>query len=147
MRSRRGFAALATIFALALLAAACGGDEDGGGNEANATLSDFKIVLDKSSGSPGDETFHITNEGPSAHEFVVFNTDLAEDQLPTTEENGVPIVDEEGSTDLELVDEAEDIEPDTSTDLTVNLQAGSYVIICNVPGHYSQGMHTSFSVS
>jgi uncharacterized cupredoxin-like copper-binding protein len=29
----------------------------------------------------------------------------------------------------------------------VNLDAGSYVFICNLPGHYAQGMHASFSVS
>jgi len=29
----------------------------------------------------------------------------------------------------------------------VTLDAGSYVLICNLPGHYRQGMHSSFTVS
>jgi uncharacterized cupredoxin-like copper-binding protein len=29
----------------------------------------------------------------------------------------------------------------------VNLDAGSYVFICNLPGHYQQGMHASFTAS
>ena len=29
----------------------------------------------------------------------------------------------------------------------MTLDAGSYVFICNLPGHYAQGMHTSFTAS
>jgi uncharacterized cupredoxin-like copper-binding protein len=130
------------LSALAFVATAC---SSGGG--VDATLKDFEISLGSSSGDAGDVTFNITNDGPSAHEFVVFKTDLAPDALPTVDdENGIPIVDEEGE-GIELVDEAEDIAPDSSTDLTVSLDAGSYVIICNIPGHYEQGMHTSFTTS
>ena len=31
--------------------------------------------------------------------------------------------------------------------LDVSLKAGSYVIICNLPGHYASGMHTAFTVT
>ena len=55
------------------------------------------------------------------------------------------VVDEEGE-GLELVDEIEDIEGGSSQSLTVNLDAGSYVLICNLPGHYAQGMHAGFTV-
>jgi uncharacterized cupredoxin-like copper-binding protein len=130
---------------LLLAAVACGGG--GGGNSVKATLADFTITLDSSSADAGDVTFTITNDGPSAHEFVVFKTDLAADQLPTTEdENGVPIVDEEGE-GVTLVDEMEDIDPNTTADLKVNLAAGSYVVICNLPDHYQQGMHAAVTAS
>src|SRR4030095_110186 len=79
---------------LLLGATACGG----GGNDVGATLSNFKIALDKTSGKTGDVTFNIKNDGPSTHEFVVFRTDLAPDALPTTTaDNGATIVDEEGA--------------------------------------------------
>ena len=29
---------------------------------------------------------------------------------------------------------------------SLNLTAGDYVLICNLPGHYQQGMRTSFTV-
>ena len=29
----------------------------------------------------------------------------------------------------------------------MTLDAGNYVFICNLPGHYAQGMHTSFTAS
>jgi uncharacterized cupredoxin-like copper-binding protein len=119
---------------------ACG-DDSGGEGAVGATLSDFEIDLDESSAPAGEVTFEIQNDGPSEHEFVVFQTDLAEDALPTDDEGTV----EEGG-DLEPVDEVEEIADGDSADLTVDLEAGSYVIICNVPTHYGEGMHTSFTV-
>jgi uncharacterized cupredoxin-like copper-binding protein len=144
--TRIGRARTAAYFlaALAIAATSCGG---GGG--VDATLKDFEIDLGETSATAGEVTFSIQNDGPSAHEFVVFKTDLAPDALPTVEdENGLELVDEEGAgASLELVDEAEDIAPDSSTDLTVTLDAGSYVIICNIPSHYQQGMHASFTAN
>jgi uncharacterized cupredoxin-like copper-binding protein len=123
---------------LGLTAASCGGD---GG--IGATEVDFSITLDESSGAAGDLTFDVTNDAEQTHEFVVFKTDLAEDALPTNEDG---TVDEEGE-GVELIDEIEDIEAGSTESLTVTLDAGSYVFICNLPGHYAQGMHTSFSAS
>ncbi|HJX08409.1 MAG TPA: sulfocyanin-like copper-binding protein [Actinomycetota bacterium] len=114
-----------------------GGTDTGG---VSATEKDFAIDLASSSAPAGSVTFNISNEGPSAHEFVVIETDDAPDALPT--KNGT--VDEDN---LTVVDEAEDIAPSTTATLTTDLEAGSYVIICNVPGHYEAGMHTAFTAS
>jgi uncharacterized cupredoxin-like copper-binding protein len=134
-------AAACLVAALAIAAASCGG---GGG--IAATLTDFQIDLAETSATAGEVTFDIQNDGPSTHEFVVFKTDLAPDALPTIEdENGLPLVDEAGG--LEPVDEVEDIPADSSAELAVTLDAGSYVIICNIPDHYQQGMHAGFTVN
>jgi len=74
---------------------------------------------------------------------VVFKTDLAPDALPVDEDGNV----DEAGEGVELVDEIEDIAPGDTPSLTVNLDAANYVIICNIPGHYAQGMHTPFVVS
>jgi uncharacterized cupredoxin-like copper-binding protein len=111
-----------------------------GAGGVSATEKDFSIVLSSSTGTAGQTTFNISNEGPSTHEFVVIKTDDAPDALPV--KNGA--VDESG---LTIVDENESVAPSTTATLAVNLQAGSYVIICNVPGHYEAGMHTGFTVS
>jgi hypothetical protein len=68
--------------------------------------------------------------GPEdTHEFVVFKTDLGPDALPTAADGSV---DETGE-GVELIDEIEDIAPgDTPPPLTVSLDAGSYVFICNI---------------
>lgn len=137
--------ALGAAFALTLAATACGG----GGNSVDATLSSFKIDLGSTTTNSGEVTFKIKNQGPLVHEFVVIKTDLAPDKLPTTQENGVTIVDEEGQ-GIEPVDEVEDIPAGTSQELKVTLQAGKYVVICNRSedgGHYIQGMHTGLTVS
>lgn len=126
--------------ALSLGLAACGDDDEAG--TVTATLSDFKIELGSSSAPAGDVTFDVTNDGPSVHEFVVFKTDLAVDALPVDENGDVA----EGES-FEPVDEIEDIAVDASPSLTVNLTAGKYVIICNVTGHYKQGMSTAFTVT
>jgi uncharacterized cupredoxin-like copper-binding protein len=138
-RRVRRWLAVPMILGLALLTASCGGDEGGVG----ATLADFTITLDSDSAPAGDVTFDVSNDAGQTHEFVVFQTDLAPDQLPTNEDGDV---DEEGE-GVTLVDEIEDIEAGSSESLTVNLDAGSYVLICNLPGHYEQGMHTGFTAS
>jgi uncharacterized cupredoxin-like copper-binding protein len=124
--------------ALALAAGSCGG---GGG--IGATEVDYSITLDESSAPAGDVTFDVTNDAEQTHEFVVFKTDLAEDQLPLNADGDV---DEEGA-GVTHIDEIEDIEAGTTKSLTVTLDAGNFVVLCNLPGHYKQGMHASFTVS
>ena len=114
-----------------------GGSDSGG---VSATEKDFEIDLATSTASAGSVTFNISNEGPSTHEFVIVQTDDAPDALPTKDGE----VDEDK---LTVVDEQEDIAPSTTATLTTDLDAGSYVIICNIPGHYEAGMHAALTVS
>jgi hypothetical protein len=107
------------------------------------TEKDFSIALERSSASSGFVTFVITNMGPSKHEFKLFLTDLAPDELPI--EGGE--VNEE-SAHLDLEGEAEDIVPGPTTSiLTVNLPPGHYAVICNRPGHYLAGMRTELTIT
>ena len=126
----RRWLAVPMILGLALVTAGCSSDDEGA---VAVTVADFSVTPDPDSAPAGEVTFDITNDAGQTHEFVVFKTDLAPDQLPT-DENGD-------------VDEVEDIEGGSTKSLTVNLDAGSYVLICNLPGHYAQGMHAGFSVS
>jgi uncharacterized cupredoxin-like copper-binding protein len=104
------------------------------------TERDFAIALEETSTPAGSVTFDLTNDGPSTHEFAVIRTDLAADALPVSG----PTVTEAG---LDLVDEVEDIAPGVGTSLTVDLQPGAYVVICNVEGHYGAGMRASLAVT
>jgi len=50
---------------------------------------------------------------------------------------------------ITLVDEARDIGPGQSVDLTVNLDPGNCALVCNTDSdqkHYSHGMYTAFTV-
>jgi len=112
-----------------------GGDADG----IAATLQDFWIELARSSAPAGRVAFDITNEGPSVHDFEVLRADAPADAL---EVDGAVVPTSAGG--IEIVDEAEEIAPGAGTPLSVELEPGTYAIICNLPGHYEAGMFTSF---
>jgi uncharacterized cupredoxin-like copper-binding protein len=143
----RWWLAVSMVVVLALVAAGCGDDDEpevGNEGAVTATLADYSITLGSESAPAGEVIFDVTNEAEQTHEFVVLKTDLAEDALPT-DENGD--VDEAGDPGIELIGEIEDVEGGSTQSLTLGLDAGAYVLICNLPGHYQEGMHTSFSVS
>ena len=125
--------------AAALVIPACSSDDGG----IDITLSDFKVEPAETSAAAGELTFNVTNDAEQTHEFVVVKTALAADALPTNEDGDV---DEEGE-GIEPVDEIEDITGGSTQSLTVTLDAGNYVLFCNLPGHYRQGMNTTFTVS
>ena len=131
------FAAVGCSSSSSSTASSAGGSDTGG---VSATEKDFSIDLASSSAPAGSVTFNISNEGPSTHEFVIVKSDDAPDALPVKDNE----VEEDK---LDVVDEAEDIAPSTTATLTTDLEAGSYVIICNVTGHYEAGMHTAFTVN
>jgi uncharacterized cupredoxin-like copper-binding protein len=139
MSRGRWVAALACV--LAITATSCGGSGSGGGatGDVVVTMKDFSLTAEPGTFAAGTISFGIQNDGPSAHEFVVLRTDKAPDALPV--ENGVIPEDQ-----VDLVDEAEDIAPGTNTSLSVDLEPGSYVLVCNLPAHYEAGMHAPFTV-
>jgi uncharacterized cupredoxin-like copper-binding protein len=119
------------------------GDDEGAEGTVGVELSEFAIDLDATSGESGPITFEIENVGEALHEFVVIATDLDAGELPTGDDGDV---DEEGG-DMEIIDEVEDLAAGATAELTVELEPGTYALICNLPGHYGLGMYTSFEVS
>lgn len=111
----------------------------GGAGGVSAALSEFKVELDETTANAGSVTFHITNNGALTHEFVVIASDTPAASLPVGDDSTV------SEDDVEVVDEVEDIEAGATADLTVDLPAGHYDIICNIEGHYTSGMHTDFT--
>ena len=129
------------LLAAALLvpiATAC--TESGGEADVQVSLRDDAVTLDPTSGAAGSLTFSVTNDGSDTHEIEIFRGDVDPSTLPI-EGN---VASTEG---LTLVDEVEDITPGSSADLTVDVEAGSYVIMCNLPGHFEQGMYSTFDVA
>ena len=125
--------------AAALVIPACSSDDGGIG----VTEADFTVTPAETSAAAGELTFDITNDAEQTHEFVIFKTDLAPDALPLDADGNV---DEEGE-GVEHIDEIEDITAGSTQSLTVTLDAANYVFICNLPGHYQQGMHAAFTVT
>ena len=132
---------------------ACDDDDDGDGGGAttvNVELNEFTVTADPDSAEAGEVEFVVENIGAETHEFVIVQTDLEPDALPTAEDGSV---DEEGE-GVTVIDEIEDIASETTQNLSVDLEAGSYVLFCNVvdesddppESHYAEGMHTGFTV-
>jgi uncharacterized cupredoxin-like copper-binding protein len=158
MISERGWRLLAVLAAssLAIVGCATGGVSPsptvGGGSAATVavTLQEWAVVPAADSAPAGDITFDVTNEGPAdVHEFVVIKTDLDAADLPTDADG---VVDEAGE-GMEVIDEIEDVPVGEAQSVTVTLDAGSYVLVCNIwteeegEAHYQMGMRTPFTVT
>jgi len=103
----------------------------------------YLIRFSQYSAQAGPITFHIVNGADDMlHEFILIQTDSPASELPTDETTGR--VQEDAVT---IITSAEDIPPSNSRNITVNLAAGHYVIVCNLPGHYQQGMRVDFTVT
>ena len=144
----RSWAIVAGLAALVPVATACDSDE---ASTVDITLQEFAVIPSPASASAGEITFNVTNEGPNdPHEFVVFQTDLSPEALPTSEDGSV----NEAGEGVTLIDEIEDIAVGDAPTLTVSLDAGSYVFICNIveeeegalESHYQEGMRVGFTV-
>ena len=125
-------------------------NHDDNATTVGVTLREFSVTPDHSSAPAGVITFEVSNAGEDMHEFLVIKTNLAPDALPT-ESNGSY---EEDGAGTELLDEIEEIDPGGSAELSLDLEAGHYVLICNmvhveeveVEVHYALGMRTAFTV-
>jgi uncharacterized cupredoxin-like copper-binding protein len=139
MKTHKMLAAFAISMLIMPLLAACGP------TSVDVTLETYKLTMSRNTAPAGDMVFHVTNKATDQkHEFVIFKTDLPEDQLPLTADG---VVDEEG-TGVTHIDEVE-VEAGASADLKVNLEKGNYVMICNIDTptpHYMQGMYAAFTV-
>lgn len=121
-----------------------------GAGTIDVKLQEWAVVPASTSVAAGEVTFHVTNTGPAdVHEFVILKTDLDHGGLPTDATGKVS----EGGTEMEVIDEIEDIAVGQSQDLTVTLAAGKYVLLCNIydetekEAHYKMGMRIGFEVT
>jgi uncharacterized cupredoxin-like copper-binding protein len=105
-------------------------------------LTDNAIQLDSGTAKPGRVTFEVNNaaNGNTEHEFVVLKTDMDDAHLPV-EKGHVT------ESRFKKMGEVEDLAQGSTKRLSLKLAPGRYVLICNRPGHYEMGMHTSFVVA
>lgn len=151
MRTRSKIVSLLPIFVLAAGLVEIGCDDDDSISAVNVTLREFSVTPDQTTVPDGTVTFHVTNSGTVPHEFLVIKTDLAPGALPTNSDGSYA---ENGAGTI-LVEEVEDIAPGQAKDLSLNLDSGNYVLICNmvhenadgtVNSHYALGMRIAFRV-
>ena len=102
----------------------------------------FAVTVDPAEAAAGAVTFDVSNEGGLVHNLRVIQTDLAPDALPL-DSTGFQV--DEGQVDV--VAAHDEIPSGTAATLDAQLEAGSYVLICNIPTHYQGGMHAAFTVN
>jgi uncharacterized cupredoxin-like copper-binding protein len=117
------------------------GDEGGGGGATADGPSDaLTIAATEFAFDPPDATVAagaevpvtLQNEGGAAHNWTVLSEEIAAEG--------------DFSDDLVLA-EVPDIEPGESAEATLTIdEAGTYQIICTVPGHFDSGMVGSLTV-
>jgi uncharacterized cupredoxin-like copper-binding protein len=123
--------------AAALVLASCG--TGGGGRPLAVRETDYAIKPNASTVAHGKVKLTISNAGPTDHELLIFKTDLPEDKLPLSgdqqevNEDAIP----------KVFDTEADLPAGTHRQVSVTLAPGRYVLVCNLPGHYLDGMHTT----
>jgi len=131
---------LSILAALVLLTAACAAPA--GTSEVPTLyldLSDFKIVTDHPTVAAGHVVFGIRNHASMSHELKVIRTALDPDKLPI--DGAAAKAKEDGK-----VGELLNIPAGASRSLILDLTPGTYVLICNLAGHYQLGMRVALEV-
>lgn len=154
-------APLALIAIAAILIAGCGGGDDGttttteneseaaatggGGATLEIKMGDFFFAPKNATAQAGSTTIEAPNEGSVEHELVLFKTNMDPAKLPTEASGGV---DEEKMDQIaEEGGEIPDVEAGESKSGKFDLKPGKYVMFCNLPGHYAQGMYGTLTVT
>jgi uncharacterized cupredoxin-like copper-binding protein len=146
---------LTTALAVAMLGlVGCGTDPTdgatGGGPDAVPVLSnkitgsveEWKVNVSAQSAEAGEVIFAMANYGSIQHEFLVTKTSYEPGKIPIGSNNRF----DEEDKGLSVVDEIPEWAVNESKVLKVNLEAGTYELLCNIEGHYGNGMHTTFTV-
>jgi uncharacterized cupredoxin-like copper-binding protein len=103
----------------------------------------MSMRLDQPSVKAGKVTFEVTNWSRSVlHEMIIVAVDNPSAPLPY--DYAQARIPEE---QVKVLGEAGDLQPNTSTTVELTLSAGSYLLICNLPGHYAEGMVAALNVT
>ena len=148
MKNFRLWGAVALVAGLGLTS--CGADPTNFGtapadtisNKITGNVHEWGVDISAGKAEAGEVTFAIANFGSIPHEFIVVKTDFKPGEIPLGANNRF---DEEGE-GVEAIDEIKEFEVDTSHVLKVNLDAGSYQVLCNIEGHYKNGMYAALEV-
>jgi uncharacterized cupredoxin-like copper-binding protein len=134
--------ALAALAATAATAAGCGNASNAQATPTSGpvavTLDEWKVAPSATTVKAGAVSFDVTNAGRLPHEMVVLKATTPAARLAS---DGTPRVKETGR-----VGEVGELKPGTTGRTTITLAPGHYVLICNLPGHWTAGMRTDLTV-
>ena len=109
---------------------------------ANMSMGTMGIKVDVAEVPAGNVTFNVANDSKDIiHEVILSPVPAGGADLPYVSAD--MRVDEDAAGHL---GEVAELEPGKSGSLTLDLAAGSYILFCNIPGHFVGGMWTLITV-
>jgi hypothetical protein len=112
-----------------------------GGVAINGTVREWRVTLDRNTVHAGPVKFTTANLGTITHEFVVIRTDILDGRIPLAGNK----FDEEAP-GVSSPGEISEFEVGKVGETVINLEPGHYQLVCNLPGHYHNGMHVPLLV-
>lgn len=113
------------------------------GMAGNHDLAGMGITTTATPLTAGEIAFNVKNDSTTmVHEMVV--VPIADATTPPVYDAVAMAVDEGAAG---AIGEVEELAPGASGSVTLHLAAGTYILICNVPGHYAAGMWTVITVA
>jgi uncharacterized cupredoxin-like copper-binding protein len=108
----------------------------------NMPMAPMGIRLSSHTVSAGEVTFDVTNTSKQmVHEMVISPVKDGKTPLPYDKAGNKINEDEAGH-----LGEVAELPPGKKGSLKLTLKPGSYILYCNVPGHYALGMWTLLTV-
>lgn len=109
---------------------------------SDPSIAHMRIVLDHDTVKPGRITLTAENQSKTVvHEVLVVRA-ANEDSLPFDAKTDRVI-----EKRVHPLGEISDLAPGKTGKLTLSLKAGTYVLFCNQPGHYKDGMVAKLTVA
>ncbi len=106
------------------------------------SIAHMRIVLEHEKIKPGRVTLHAENQSKTLVHEVIIGRDDGAKALPIDTKHARVI-----ESRVRRLGEISDLAPGKSGKLTLNLDLGTYVLFCNQPGHYQEGMYTMLTVA
>ncbi len=111
--------------------------------DVNIDLAEWKVAV-PSTLTAGQVNLVMKNSGTVEHELLVFKSDLPLSAYPK-DASGDIVEDGPG---VNLVSDGENIAPGGTQTRALDLsQPGTYVFVCNIPGHFKSGMYQVVTVT
>ena len=134
----RTLAALGIVIVAVL--SSCSSAAPATARDITVTMTDKEIALSEANVPVGLVTFTVVNKGTTVHSLVILRTYLTHDKIPADPSDASKVQETGG------IAATGQLAVGTSKQLSRQLAAGQYVLVCNEPAHYIVGMHTALVV-
>jgi uncharacterized cupredoxin-like copper-binding protein len=106
------------------------------------SIAHMRIILDREALKPGRTTLQAENQSKTlVHEVLIVRDDGTK-KLPFDAKHDRVI-----EKRIRRLGEIADLAPGKTGKLTLNLKPGTYLLFCNQPGHYKDGMVAKVTVA